>query len=103
MVSTIQVGMGQSPDVPDHLSEEGKDFLGTCFMHQPQERATAQDLLSHNFTKVRGNQLRRKHSIEYINFQIFEEDENPSLPLFASISGFSEMRRSLVRQDSGKY
>ena len=49
---TLQVGMGQSPDVPDHLSEEGKDFLGTCFVQNPQERATAQDLLSHNFIKV---------------------------------------------------
>ena len=44
--------MGQSPEVPDHFSEEGKDFLGTCFVHLPEERATAQDLLSHNFTKV---------------------------------------------------
>ena len=44
--------MGQSPAVPDHLSQEGKDFLGTCFVHLPEERATAQDLLSHNFTKV---------------------------------------------------
>ena len=50
--SFLQVGMGQSPEVPEHLSEEGKDFLGTCFVQNPQERATAQDLLSHNFIKV---------------------------------------------------
>jgi len=81
----FKVGMGQSPGVPDHLSEEGKDFLGTCFVQNPQERATAQDLLSHNFIKI------------------FEEDENQSLPLFTSFSDFSEMRRSLVRKDSGKY
>ena len=48
----FKVGMGQSPEVPDHLSEEGKDFLGTCFVQNPQERATAQDLLNHNFIKV---------------------------------------------------
>lgn len=81
----FKVGMGQSPEVPDYLSEEGKDFLAICFVHQPLERATAQDLLSHNFTKI------------------FEEYENQSLPLFASISDFSEMRRTLVRMDSGKY
>ena len=44
--------MGQSPQVPDLLSEEGKDFLGKCFVHLPEDRASAQDLLSHNFTKV---------------------------------------------------
>ena len=45
--------MGQSPDIPDHLSQEGKDFLGRCFVHLPEERASAQDLLGHNFTKVK--------------------------------------------------
>ena len=45
--------MGQSPEVPEHLSEEGKNFLSCCFVHNPEERASAQDLLSHNFTKVR--------------------------------------------------
>ena len=49
----FKVGMGQSPDIPDHLSQEGKDFLGRCFVHLPEDRASAQDLLSHNFTKVR--------------------------------------------------
>lgn len=81
----FKVGMGQSPDVPDHLSEEGKDFLGVCFIQNPQERATAQDLLSHNFIKI------------------FEEDDTQSLPLFASVSDFSDQRRPLVRKDSGKY
>ena len=44
-----------------------------------------QDLLNHNFVKIEC------------------EEENPSLPLFASITDFSEMRRTLVRRDSGKY
>ena len=34
--------MGQSPVVPDHLSDEGKDFLSLMFVHQPGERAEAQ-------------------------------------------------------------
>ena len=53
-----QVGMGQSPEVPDHLSEEGRNFLSSCFVHSPEERAAAQDLLSHNFTKVSYQGLR---------------------------------------------
>jgi len=81
----FKVGMGQSPEVPEHLSEEGKNFLASCFVHNPEERAAAQDLLSHNFTKI------------------FEEDDNQSLPMFASASEFSEMRKSLVRKDSGKF
>ena len=105
--------MGQSPTVPSHLSDEGKDFLASTFVHSPEERAEAQvlghineiwcpnikclmlniwhlmfelqDLLNHNFVKIEC------------------EEENPSLPLFASITDFSEMRRTLVRRDSGKY
>ena len=45
----------------------------------------SQDLLNDNFVKIEC------------------EEENPSLPLFASITDFSEMRRTLVRRDSGKY
>ena len=75
--------MGQSPEVPDHLSEEGKDFLGTCFVQNPQERATAQDLLSHNRPYIWKTLNNNK-----FHFQIYE---NQSLPLFASISDFSEM------------
>ena len=94
--------MGQSPGVPEHLSEEGKNFLDSCFVHNPEERASAQDLLSHNFTKV----SRAGESFTDITndlIQIFDEDENPSLPMFASASEFSEMRKSLVRKDSGKF
>ena len=80
--------MGQSPGIPENLSEEGKDFLSTCFVHQPQERASAQDLLSHNFTKV-GHWVFGS-LIKFLLFQIFEEDENPVLPMFSLISNSSE-------------
>jgi len=78
--------MGQSPAVPEELSEEGKNFLDVCFVHNPEERATAQDLLGHNFTKV-----------------FDEEDNNPSIPLFASVADGFEYKKSLVRKDSGKF
>ena len=80
--------MGQSPGIPENLSEEGKDFLRTCFVHQPYERASAQDLLSHNFTKV-GHWVFGS-LINFLLFQIFEEDENPVLPMFSLISNSSE-------------
>jgi len=82
----FKVGMGQTPTTPDNLSEEGKIFLSRCFVHDPVLRATAEDLINHPFTKI------------------YEDDEsNQSIPVFASVSDMSDMRRSLVRKDSGKY
>ncbi len=46
------VGGGKTPAVPDHLSEEGKDFISHCLEHEPQERWTASKLQEHNFVKV---------------------------------------------------
>ncbi|KAF2362966.1 Protein kinase domain [Trinorchestia longiramus] len=48
----FKVGMGQSPACPPSLSKEGQDFLSKCFVHDPQERATASSLLHHPFVKV---------------------------------------------------
>ncbi|KAL3279949.1 hypothetical protein HHI36_017455 [Cryptolaemus montrouzieri] len=48
----FKVGMGQSPDPPDNLIDEGLDFLELCFKFDPRERATAHELLDHNFIKV---------------------------------------------------
>ncbi|KAJ8914598.1 hypothetical protein NQ315_017303 [Exocentrus adspersus] len=48
----FKVGMGQSPDPPDDMIDEGLDFLELCFKHNPKERATALELLTHNFVKV---------------------------------------------------
>ena len=27
--------MGETPEIPDSLSEEGKEFLQLCFVHDP--------------------------------------------------------------------
>ncbi|XP_018571882.1 mitogen-activated protein kinase kinase kinase 4, partial [Anoplophora glabripennis] len=48
----FKVGMGQSPDPPDDMIDEGLDFLELCFKHDPKDRATARELLTHNFVKV---------------------------------------------------
>lgn len=49
----FKVGMGEIPEIPSTLSEEGVDFLECCLIHDPQERWTAIELLEHtNFCKV---------------------------------------------------
>lgn len=39
------------PAIPDHLSDEGKDFLRLCLQRDPQRRCSAAQLLEHPFVK----------------------------------------------------
>ncbi|XP_055804563.1 mitogen-activated protein kinase kinase kinase 20-like [Solanum dulcamara] len=39
----------QLPQIPEELSEEGKDFLNKCFVKDPAKRWTAEMLLKHPF------------------------------------------------------
>ncbi|CAN4082915.1 unnamed protein product [Withania somnifera] len=39
----------QLPEIPENLSEEGKEFLEKCFVKDPRERWTAEMLLIHPF------------------------------------------------------
>jgi serine/threonine protein kinase len=39
----------QSPEIPEGLSEDGKDFLRNCFAMKPCQRSTAKMLLNHPF------------------------------------------------------
>lgn len=39
------------PTIPDHLSDEGKDFVRLCLQRNPLNRPTAADLLDHAFVK----------------------------------------------------
>lgn len=46
----MRIGMGgEVPEIPGELSEEGKDFLGKCFIRDQKKRWTAEMLLSHPF------------------------------------------------------
>ena len=46
----IKIGVGDElPEIPAELSEEGKDFLGKCFIKDPKNRWTAEMLLDHPF------------------------------------------------------
>ncbi|XP_057666250.1 mitogen-activated protein kinase kinase kinase 4 [Diorhabda carinulata] len=48
----FKVGMGQSPDPPDDMIDEGLEFLEMCFKHDPKERATTRELLRHDYISV---------------------------------------------------
>lgn len=39
------------PAIPDHLSEDGKDFVRKCLQRNPMNRPTAAQLLEHRFVK----------------------------------------------------
>ena len=39
------------PAIPDHLSDEGKDFVRNCLQRNPLHRPTAAQLLDHPFVK----------------------------------------------------
>ncbi|KAE8704794.1 protein RALF-like 34-like [Hibiscus syriacus] len=46
----IQIGTSNElPGIPEDLSDEGKDFIGKCFVKDPKKRWTAEMLLDHPF------------------------------------------------------
>ncbi|XP_057719621.1 mitogen-activated protein kinase kinase kinase 17-like [Arachis stenosperma] len=40
------------PEIPSHISEEGKDFLTKCFKRDPHERQLVEQLLEHEFVNT---------------------------------------------------
>lgn len=45
----MRIGGDELPEIPEELSEEGKDFLGKCFVKDQKKRWTAEMLLEHPF------------------------------------------------------
>ena len=39
------------PPIPDHLSEDGKNFVRLCLQRNPSHRPSAEQLLEHPFVK----------------------------------------------------
>ncbi|XP_048128282.1 mitogen-activated protein kinase kinase kinase 20-like [Rhodamnia argentea] len=51
----IRIGVGDEiPEIPEGLSEQGKDFLTKCFTKNPKKRWTARMLLKHPFLALDG-------------------------------------------------
>ena len=40
-----------TPEIPERLSEQGKDFLWLCLQRDPRDRRPASELMSHPFIK----------------------------------------------------
>ena len=45
----LRIGGEEVPEIPEELSEEGKDFLRKCFVKDSKKRWTAEMLLNHAF------------------------------------------------------
>ncbi|XLR08524.1 hypothetical protein HN51_063527 [Arachis hypogaea] len=41
--------LDEVPEIPSHVSDEGKDFLAKCFKRDPSERGLVEELLRHGF------------------------------------------------------
>lgn len=49
----IRIGVGEEvPEIPEMLSQEGRDFLFKCFVKDPTKRWTAEMLLKHPFVEL---------------------------------------------------
>ena len=46
----------RTPDIPEKLSAEGKEFLNLCFKRNPAERPSAKKLLDHPFVRISNDQ-----------------------------------------------
>jgi serine/threonine protein kinase len=46
------LGKGQSPPIPEELSDSAKDFIKLCFTSDPEARPTATQLCSHPFVQI---------------------------------------------------
>uniref|UniRef100_A0A1A9W5W3 Mitogen-activated protein kinase kinase kinase 4 n=1 Tax=Glossina brevipalpis TaxID=37001 RepID=A0A1A9W5W3_9MUSC len=62
----FKVGMGEKPEAPDSLSQEGHDFINHCLQHDPKDRMTAVELLEHHFCKYgRDEDSSKEGSVEH--------------------------------------
>uniref|UniRef100_A0A8C2A534 mitogen-activated protein kinase kinase kinase n=1 Tax=Cyprinus carpio TaxID=7962 RepID=A0A8C2A534_CYPCA len=60
----FKVGMFKiHPEIPDSMSTEAKAFILRCFEPDPDGRATANDLLTHEFLTVTSRKKRSKNNI----------------------------------------
>lgn len=49
----FKIGSGKElPAIPDHLSEDGKDFIRQCLQRNPLHHPMASQLLEHPFVKL---------------------------------------------------
>ncbi|XP_058113224.1 mitogen-activated protein kinase kinase kinase 20-like [Magnolia sinica] len=90
----FQIGFTERlPEIPECLSEEGKDFLSRCFIKDPHDRWTAKMLLDHPFimNDVIRDEVLSVHNALPSSGVFMEEDFIP-LPVSSSESSFEISR-----------
>ncbi|KAK7282760.1 hypothetical protein RIF29_11792 [Crotalaria pallida] len=51
MQALFRIGKGERPPIPDSLSRDARDFIMQCLQVNPNDRATASQLLNHPFVQ----------------------------------------------------
>ncbi|KAH8359405.1 hypothetical protein KR093_006522, partial [Drosophila rubida] len=97
----FKVGMGEKPEAPESLSQEGHDFIDNCLQHDPKLRMSAMELLEQNFCKVSAD-VDANHSSPFaylyicmFRLQSGRDDEYCSEQLQAQMRG--SFRRNVVQ------
>lgn len=76
----FKVGMGEKPEAPETLSQEGHDFIDHCLQHDPKDRLTALELLQQNFCKVSFTKFFKIHKINLQTFFSSMDEMKISIP-----------------------
>ncbi|KAI9475750.1 MAG: hypothetical protein EXX96DRAFT_601658 [Benjaminiella poitrasii] len=53
LAALYQIGLHNAPAIPEHISDEAKDFLRQCLQIKPEDRPTAIELLQHPFVQLK--------------------------------------------------
>ncbi|GCB64762.1 hypothetical protein scyTo_0011797 [Scyliorhinus torazame] len=97
----FKVGMFKiHPDIPGSMSPEAKDFILRCFEPEPDQRATAPELLSDEFLKVSSRkkklQLKQQDYLRSISLPVpVVVEELSSGSEFGSVSPDSDVKQDL--------
>ncbi|XP_067840904.1 mitogen-activated protein kinase kinase kinase 5 [Heptranchias perlo] len=95
----FKVGMFKiHPDIPESMSPEAKDFILRCFEPEPDQRATAPELLSDEYLKVtsrkKKSQLKQQDYLRSISLPVpVVVEELSSGSEFGSVSPDSDVKQ----------
>ncbi|XP_057416981.1 mitogen-activated protein kinase kinase kinase 1-like [Lotus japonicus] len=60
MQAIFRIGKGEPPPIPEHLSEDARDFILKCLQVNPNKRPTAAQLLDHPFIRMSASQASQR-------------------------------------------
>ncbi|XP_004293235.1 PREDICTED: mitogen-activated protein kinase kinase kinase YODA-like [Fragaria vesca subsp. vesca] len=68
----------RTPDIPERLSAEGKEFLSLCFKRNPAERPSAKKLLDHPFVRISNDQNVSSYSRAFSLVNLMDKLNSPT-------------------------